>query len=190
MSKQTTILSLDGGSQPTSPHQFVVREIPLERACLLNSVWHSRLPIISVTSCTRCRNRFAYGFYYQDECWAVAIWTSPIAIIKDNDRLLELRRYAIRPGCPPNTATWGLGVMVRLIRKKYPQIKRLISYQDTAVHKGTIYKAGNWRMRKWCRQAMGISAKKGRACASAQWEKSRKEVQAPTPKIRWEYDLL
>jgi len=34
--------------------------------------------------------------------------------------------------------------MLREIKKEFPHIKRVISYQDTAVHRGTIYKASGW----------------------------------------------
>jgi hypothetical protein len=34
--------------------------------------------------------------------------------------------------------------MTRIIRKEIPTITRLISYQDTEVHAGTIYKAAGW----------------------------------------------
>ena len=59
---------------------------------------------------------------------------------------------AICPGChaatraiasdaPKYTATRMLSIMVKRIKKEFPDIVRLISYQDTEVHKGTIYKA-------------------------------------------------
>jgi hypothetical protein len=57
---------------------------------------------------------------------------------------LELRRLAIAPDAPKNTATRMMGFMARDIRKRHPEINRLISYQDTEVHKGTIYKAAGW----------------------------------------------
>lgn len=36
--------------------------------------------------------------------------------------------------------------MVRYFRAKCPGRERCISYQDTAVHKGTIYKAAGWHI--------------------------------------------
>jgi hypothetical protein len=33
---------------------------------------------------------------------------------------------------------------VRYFRSECPERERCISYQDTAVHEGTIYKASNW----------------------------------------------
>jgi hypothetical protein len=76
----------------------------------------------------------------------VGIWSSPVAQnrFKDGRKILELRRMALSDKCPKNTASRMLGVMVSLIRRKFPDIYRLISYQDTVVHKGTIYKASGW----------------------------------------------
>jgi len=58
---------------------------------------------------------------------------------------LELRRLALAPGCPKNTASWSISEMVVRIKVKFPEITRLISYQDTSVHEGTIYKASGWQ---------------------------------------------
>jgi hypothetical protein len=116
-----------------------------------------------------------YGLFFDGLCWAVAIFSSPIARNFNGKHFLELRRYAIKDGAPKNTASWGLGKMVKTIRDKFPDIEKLISYQDTAVHSGTIYKASNW--------TMSSSTK------FASWGTSRKRNpdQATGDKIRWEY---
>jgi len=102
-----------------------------------------------------------------------------------------LRRFAIAPDAPKNTASRMLKIMTILIKKQMPQIIKLISYQDIEVHKGTIYKASNW-----------VSVTKS---GNPQWKKSRKRrfpkrfeelykkkgklYAAPGPKIRWEKNL-
>ena len=67
--------------------------------------------------------------------------------------------------------------MIKNIQKKLPRITRLISYQDTDVHTGTIYKAANWK---------NMSTVKYRT-----WDESRErnESQSTADKIRWEYLL-
>jgi hypothetical protein len=58
--------------------------------------------------------------------------------------MLELRRLANSPEAPKNTSSRFLSVMVKIIKKDMPNIYKLISYQDTDVHIGTIYKASGW----------------------------------------------
>ncbi|MCX6706146.1 MAG: hypothetical protein NTV24_03540, partial [Candidatus Woesebacteria bacterium] len=50
--------------------------------------------------------------------------------------------------CPKNTASRVLSLMTKMIKKKFPDIKRLISYQDLDVHNGTIYKASGWKIER------------------------------------------
>lgn len=76
--------------------------------------------------------------------FAVAIWSNPVARNLPQDTWLELRRLAIAPDAPKNTASRMLGVMARLIRKEKPQVERLVSYHDTEVHTGGIYRAAGW----------------------------------------------
>ena len=51
---------------------------------------------------------------------------------------------ALPDDAPPHTASWMLGAMRKDIRKRFPLVTRLISYQDEDVHTGTIYKAAGW----------------------------------------------
>jgi len=69
-------------------------------------------------------------------------------------------------------------IMIKLIRNKFPDIKRLISYQDTEVHKGTIYKASGWN--------------KIKEIPFMTWSKrnyTHNPDQSEAKKIRWEYIL-
>ena len=77
-----------------------------------------------------------------------------------------------------NTATQSISYMQDDIKKNMPDIKLLISYQDTSVHKGTIYKASNWII--------------GATTQFIDWNtgtRKRNAIQSDAPKIRWEYDL-
>lgn len=68
--------------------------------------------------------------------------------------------------------------MVKLIRKRFPKITKLISYQDTAVHKGTIYKASGWNNTT--------------STEFLSWttnNRRRNKEQATGKKVRWEYVL-
>ena len=46
---------------------------------------------------------------------------------------------------PRNAESWLIGQSVKHIKRKYPDVKFLISYADpSAGHLGTIYRAANW----------------------------------------------
>jgi hypothetical protein len=58
----------------------------------------------------------------------------------------ELARLWVEDWMPLNTESWLLAQAVRHVRKNRPDVKFLVSYADpSAGHKGTIYKAANWR---------------------------------------------
>ena len=164
-------------SPPLTPRQFIIKEIDVQLACKLNRMWHSRLPKIHWSNIVRNKKYVCYGLFYESICWAIAIFSSPIARYMNGTTILELRRYAIKEDAPKNTASWGLGQIVKLIREKFPDITKLISYQDVSVHNGTIYRASNWRA--------------STTTNFTSWGNSRKRNpdQAIGNKTRWEYDL-
>jgi hypothetical protein len=144
----------------------------------LNELWHSRMP--TITGFAMCAPCFAAEF--DGKFYAAAIWSLPIAAnrLKDGTHILELRRFAIAPDAPRNTASRMLGVMTKIIRKERPDIKKLISYQDTGAHKGAIYAASGW----------AAAQSKG---TFTSWGTHRTRPgtieQSTSPKIRWELAL-
>lgn len=165
---------------PNSPKQLEIKEIGAKFACELNSKWHSRLPIIDWSNVVRNTYYICFGAIYNNDYYAVGIWSSPVAQnrFKDGKNILELRRLAINELAPKYTATRMISQMVKIIYKNMKNINRLISYQDVEVHSGTIYKASNWFI---AQTTEGIS-----------WTtKNRKRniEQTLSNKIRWEYKL-
>ena len=132
-----------GGSTPTSALQLTIRKIPARLAMDLNRKWHSRLPEIG--NGLQC---FCYGAECGNRYFAVSLWSTPVARLLNGLGLLELRRMAIAPDAPKNTASRMLRIMAMMIRKERPDTKGLVSYQDTDVHTGTIYKAAGWHPRE------------------------------------------
>lgn len=138
----------DGGAIPTSALQFTIEAIPMKRALELNSKWHSVLKrnnpqtlghFLGSKTCVAYAAEFA-GAYF-----AVAIWTHPHIRAHDDGFTLELARMAVGPAAPKNTASRMLAVMRRLVKKKWPHLTRLTSYQAIDHHKGTIYRAAGWQ---------------------------------------------
>ena len=166
---------------PASPREFSVRSIGVVAACKLNAMWHSRVPLIDWSNVVRNRFYACYALENKGVSYGVAIWSSPVAAnrLKDGQRLLELRRLALAPECPKNTATWMLARMQEDITSRFPEVIRLISYQDTEVHFGTIYKAANWRLANVQTEGQGWTTGK----------RTRRIEQTMAPKNRWEMDL-
>lgn len=100
--------------------------------------WHSRLPNVQSGPW-----QFAFLACLGEEVVAVALWHNPSARMLPS-HWLELRRLACSPDAPRNTCSWFLARMAKFFRLNHPSRERLISYQDTAVHLGTIYKASGW----------------------------------------------
>ena len=165
--------------KPESPKLMNLRQIGVRHAMQFNELWHSRLPLTVEGNLLRNTRSIFYGAEYMDHCFASAIWTDPVA----NNRLskdyvwLELRRLAIAPDAPKFTATWMIARMVKDIKKLFPEVTRLVSYQDCDVHTGTIYAASNWT----CDTTSN----------NADWNKTRKRnvEQSLSAKRRWVYDL-
>ena len=164
---------------PSSPKKMALKTIGVRHAMKYNEMWHSRLPITVEGNLLRNKRFIFYGAEFKDHCFASAMWTDPVA----NNRLskdyiwLELRRLAIAPDAPKFTATWMISRMIKDIKKQFPQVTKLVSYQDCDVHKGTIYAASNWKQDVI---SQGIS-----------WNETRKrnKEQSLSPKKRWVYEL-
>lgn len=162
-----------GGAIPTSALQLCLDGIDIRTARALNRLWHSRLPRLG--NDVSMKAALCFGAEFDERYYAVAVWTHPIARNLPQDNWLELRRLAIAPDAPRNTASRMLGVMARLIRKARPEIERLVSYQDTEVHTGGIYKAAGW--------VPSVVSPGGEWSVPS---RQRQPAQSAAPKQRWE----
>jgi hypothetical protein len=167
-----------GGATPTSALQFHFWAVNETTFAELNRAWHSRLPKIG-----NSHFRVCYAAECNNILYAVAAWSNPVARLLPQRTWLELRRFAIAPDAPRYTASRMLGWMRRDIIKRFPEVERLISYQDLAVHTGTIYKAAGWRP---------AENFKPRARGWIGWEnrpRKGRTNQSVAPRMRWECNL-
>jgi len=138
-----------GGAIPTSALQLRFSEIAVDDARALNALWHSVLPQIAKGTIVGAGPFHAcYAAEYDGGYYAAAIWSTPPAVNRmkwTSREVLELRRMAIAPQAPKNTASRMLSYMSRSVKAKFPSLICLISYQDTERHTGTIYKAAGWK---------------------------------------------
>jgi len=166
------------GELITTPRDLELLPTSSARAYEVNRTWHSSMPSMdSYRVCNPCFIAVAQNIVY-----AVALWSLPIAAnrLKDGYNCLELRRFAIADYAPRNTASWMLSRMEKQITLDMPDIKKLISYQDTEHHHGTIYKASNWTL-----------ASHGKYISWNLHSKRPGRIEQSTaPKIRWEKLLI
>jgi len=167
-----------GGEVPTSALQLRLLCCSEKTFRELNYSWHSRLP--------NAGEFYGAGLFFTAEFsnkyYATAGWSAPINIAFNDCNFLELRRFAIAKSAPKNTASRLLSLMVRYIKKNKPHIVKLISYQDTAVHTGTIYKAQGWKQEAKASTRCGWLTHKRRGNTGG----PSFQLQSDTPKLRWE----
>lgn len=132
------LLEPSGGALPIKARQLAVTPCEVDHARLLTHRWHSRLPDTQTGPW-----KLAFRAAFDGISYGVALWHNPSARMLPND-WLELRRLTVAPDAPPFTASRMLGEMRKWIRRNLPEVTHLISYQDTAVHTGTIYRAAGW----------------------------------------------
>ena len=171
-----------GGSIPTSALQLRFAQSDVRTALELNALWHSVLPNLAIGNVKGGGPlHVCYTAEYEGGYYAAAIWSTPIALNRmrwTGDEVLELRRMAIADNAPKNTATRMLGWMTRDIRKRFPSLVVLISYQAVDHHEGTIYKAAGWNPGPVI-PFRAHEHKKGRGAPT----------QTTSDKVRWELQL-
>lgn len=125
-------------AEPRRARELRLRACPIPQARLLNRRWHSRLP---ETQSGPWQHAFCmvHGSYV----YAVALLHNPSARMLPS-HWIELRRMAVAPDAPHCTASRFLSQLVKWFRDNEHERERMISYQDTAVHAGTIYRAAGW----------------------------------------------
>jgi len=168
---------------PIKATQLTVAPCSAAFACQQNAVWHSRLPYVQQGPWI-----VAFAAQYQGTAFAVALWNNPSARTLPQD-WLELRRMAVSPNAPHCTASFFLSRMERWIAANMPYVSRLISYQDTAVHKGTIYKAAGW-VPAWVSKARTRDRSKARTGTNRLY-RTNSNGSGPdgSEKVRWEREI-
>lgn len=132
------LLAIDEQSAPSAARDLIFDICPKAHAVNLVREWHSRLP-----NCQHGPWMYAFHGYYDDTTYVVALWNNPSTRSLPG-HWVELRRLAAAPDAPRNTCSRFMGWMVRWLKENHPEHERCISYQDTNVHLGTIYKAAGW----------------------------------------------
>jgi len=173
-----------GGSIPTSALLLRIEEINMRLAQELNAKWHSMLPRTDLGNLLCGNTSVAYGAICGGQWYAVAIWSQPIIRAMCDGATIELRRLAIRGSAPKNTASRMLAIMRRLVKQKWPHLKRAISYLAVDIHSGTIYRAAGWK-------AVGVivDARHQRFSNVNRNTRATGPLQTTSRKQRWEREI-
>lgn len=160
--------------------ELVFRECTKADAVERCRVWHSRLPNTQAGPW-----QFAFEAVAPDgRTVAVALWNNPSARTLPG-HWLELRRMACAPDAPKYTASRFLAWMARYFAANYREREKLISYQDTSVHDGTMYKAAGWTV-DFVTKARVRDRSKNRAGTSRKYRSDANGVEpAAAEKLRW-----
>lgn len=146
--------------------------------------WHSRLPNTQAGPW-----QYAFKMSCNGITYAVALWNNPSARTLPG-HWLELRRMACAPDAPKFTASRFLGLMAQWFKVHCPEREKLISYQDTAVHLGTIYKAAGW-IAEYESQPRIRDRSKPRVGTNRMYRSNINGVEADAvAKIRWAKELI
>ena len=181
--KGTTAPKLvSGGAIPTSTlhaRDLIFEPCPKLYAVEFVRLWHSRLPNTQNGPWSH-----AFAAYAGPITYATALWNNPSGrCLPQHWR--ELRRMACCNAAPRNTASRFLAWMVRWFAEHEPQCEKLISYQDTVVHTGTIYKAAGWTP-EWTTVARVRDRSKPRVGTNRAYRKNINGVSVDAvSKIRW-----
>jgi hypothetical protein len=128
--------------------------------------------------------QFAFAAEHNGRVFAVALWNTPSGRCLPQ-HWLELRRMACAPDVPKNTPSRFLSWMVRYFKQNHPDRQKCISYQDTAVHSGTIYRAAGWSVEHTSKpRVRNRSGKRAGTSRMYRWNINGISADA-SPKVRW-----
>ncbi len=138
----------DGGAVPTSTHQLELKEINHATAQSAINKWHYLAGTGFLAS-------YRFGVFYGGYNKGVITYGIPNAAnlkgvyTQDTQHeYMELTRLALAPELPKNSASRVIGVSLRLLKQREPNLKGVVTYADTEQgHEGTIYKATNFEHR-------------------------------------------
>ncbi len=143
--EQSLFQETDGGSIPTSPHQFKLEVIDKNRASGCYDKWHylGSQGFISTVD---------FGVTTNGYLWGCISFGSPNAKVlkgywtpETQEGWFEIKRLALSDSLPKNSESHTIAVAIRLLRKMF-DVKGIVTYADSGVgHVGTIYKASGFK---------------------------------------------
>ena len=142
MAERQTFQFEGGVSIPTSPLNLIIKECKFKDIRHIFEKYHYKGGNMGggITACL--------GAVFNDVYLAGVVLGLPRHNKKYSNgyTCIEIRRMACIDSLPKNSESWLLGKTIWWL-KKHTKVDRVISYSDQSVgHKGTIYKAANFRL--------------------------------------------
>jgi hypothetical protein len=181
---------IDGGQFIRVENPKSAKELDLSRCSVAHAVelvreWHSTLPNVQPHPW-----QYAFKMHRDGVTYAVALWNTPSARMLPQ-YWLELRRMACAPDAPKYTASRFLSSMVRWFKRHALQREMCISYQDSAVHTGTIYRAAGWTIGNVSKPRVRNRSKPRRGTKRAYRRTNFNDrARDVSGKVRWEMKLV
>ena len=142
MVTQQTILFEDSDSIPTSPHHFKIKEGKFKDFANLLDKHHYKGKKIG--------GGISHHLIltYNNKVYGGVVIGKMRHQDKYDEESVELRRMVLHPDCPKNTASYFLSKVIWWL-KKNTNISIVYTFADQTVgHKGTCYKASNFKFVK------------------------------------------
>lgn len=139
MIEQQTFQFEDGGSIPTSPHQFLIFEGCFNDFSHLLEKYHYKSSKIGGAISHNLVLKYCGKVYG-------GVVIGKMRHKKNYEKnAVELRRMVLSPDCPKNTASYFLSKTIWWL-KRYTNVTTILTFADTTVgHNGTCYKASNFK---------------------------------------------
>lgn len=142
MEVQQTLQSVGGGSKPTSPHQFKIYPGKFGDFAYLLKDYHYKSSKIG--------GGISHNLVlkYDNIVYGGIVIGKMRHSGKYENKAVELRRMVLHPDCPKNTASYFLSKTIWWL-KNNTDISIVYTFADQTVgHKGTCYKAANFKFVK------------------------------------------
>lgn len=148
----TGLGSADGGTSADQAEGS--GSIPTPRLHFARIAWATGCRLIEAHHYLRYApptGRIAYGVFENDHPFAnligAILYARPAARGEDQVHTLEIRRLCILDVTAKNAESRVIGWTIRDLRKRFPEVARVIAYADPAAgHQGTIYKAAGFKL--------------------------------------------
>lgn len=87
-----------------------------------------------------------YAMYYFDRVVGAALFSKSTGLSQryGGGSAIILSRLYVYDFVPQNVESWLIGKAIRLVRKKYPDLRYIVAYCDPLMHVGTVYKASGF----------------------------------------------
>lgn len=129
-----------------SAKEIIIKPIDSKSAARICKMYH-------YSGKTAAISQIHFGVFYQGKCEGVMQYGPPIdrrnlvGLVKGTKLhdFLELNRMAFSDKLPKNSESRAISISIKIIKKRYPNIKWIISFADaTQCGDGTIYRASGF----------------------------------------------